>query len=105
MVHPAALAASFGPVIRIARKSLTLVRVGPVMIWSPTVSKKPCPSLLASHSLVFTPIAAAPTIAANAHCRFAAGDQHAGRPRGLPVPRCLAGDSGHDLADVARLTL
>ena len=35
------------PVTRMARKSLTLVRVGPVTIWSPRASNRPWPSLSA----------------------------------------------------------
>src|SRR3954452_7336526 len=58
-VHSAAVAAASGPAIRIARKSLTLVRVGPVTIWSPSASKKPCPSLSASRSFARTPFWAA----------------------------------------------
>src|SRR6266550_6492262 len=37
--------------IKVALKSLTLVRVGPVTRLSPSISKKPCPSLSSSIAL------------------------------------------------------
>ena len=45
--------------MRMARKSLTLVSVGPVMTWSPRASKKPCPSLSARRALALIPRPAA----------------------------------------------
>jgi hypothetical protein len=48
------------PVMRIARKSLTFVSVGPVTIESPSAPKNPCPSLLSRLSLGRMPLAQAP---------------------------------------------
>src|SRR3954447_19711922 len=47
------------PVTRMARKSLTLVSVGPVTTWSPSASKKPWPSLSARLAFGLMPLATA----------------------------------------------
>ena len=141
--------------IRMARKSLTLVSVGPVTTESPSASKKPWPSLSSRLLARLEPcaerpgqgvgrqrrrrrsppapsiavgvageradagcavqrhrqrqqeldVAPAPALAAHGHGGLAAGQQHAGRRHRLAVPRHLAGDAGHDLADLARLAL